>query len=157
MSQAEANLDDQMRTRITDEEAIDEYSKYMKEVKYVTLPARHYFWMTQFYLTILATFCIYFSAFLVTPIQVKTDNGVQEVTLIPADWNQSKVIFIFFWSGFYQQAEELSLSGGSFFSQYWAFFVLLYLLISEKLCQQWLTNRFRTTDALISQFKELTE
>lgn len=79
--------------------------------------------------------CIYISAFLITPSTAHNSK-----TLLPASWNENKVIFGLFWLGFYKQNGNSSvesmdieeMSGSSYFAPYWPYFVLLFILILEK-------------------------
>lgn len=99
--------------------------------------------------------CIYISAFLITQ-----STPTNPETLIPKTWNQNEVIFYFFWSGFYQQmdltdGEVIDLSGSSYFAPYWPFFVLLLLLIQEKICQMWLTDKYGTNTEMMEAFEKI--
>ena len=42
-------------------------------------------------------------------------------------------------------------------SDYYPFFILLVLLIMEKLCQLWLQNQFNTNQETISLFEKIEE
>lgn len=116
------------RLRITDEEALEELKRYEDEINLVTCEARKFYWIPQFTILVLALFLIYISVFIATP---PTKNST--VTLVPQS-NQKRIIFLFFFGGFYQsQQNTLSLENISS-SANWPFFVLLVLLIIEKFC-----------------------
>ena len=60
------------------------------------------------------------------------------------------MVFFLFFFGFYYNSE-----GSHFWNAVWPFYILLFLLILEKLSQTWLENKFGCDEAEIKLFKEV--
>ena len=134
--------------RILDEEAVEELKRYYEEIHGVTLSARTKFWIAQFSILVVAFVLIYVSIFIVTPA---TENS--DITLVPANY-ANKILFLFFFGGFYQEQGITSLETNRS-SEYWPFFVLMVLLVIEKFSTDWLSDRFGTDKLIISVFEEV--
>lgn len=116
------------RIWITDEEAIEEYKKYNEEIPAVTVEAREFYWTAQYAILVIANILLYFSTFIVT----KT-TPTNPATLVPDEY-KGQVLFIFFFSGFYTEADVSVISEVADTSNYWPFFTLLFLMVIEKWC-----------------------
>jgi hypothetical protein len=131
-----------------DQEAVVELNRYYEEINGVTLGARTKFWIAQFSILVAAFVLIYISIFIVTPA---SQNN--QITLVPAEY-ANKILFLFFFGGFYQEQNIESLETNSS-AEYWPFFVLMVLLVIEKFSTDWLSDRFGTDPAIISVFEEV--
>lgn len=92
---------------------------------------------------------IYVSVFIVTPT-----NSTNPETLVPSSMPRlkQKVVFIFYYCGFYNQPNVTNFTEGTDYGIYWPFYLLLVLITIEKLCEDWLKDKFGTNDAIIEMF-----
>lgn len=149
---AEINLQGPPRIRITDEEAVNEYEKYTREIFEVTNKVRSSFWIAEYTILVVANFMIYISVFIVTPT-----NPTNLETLVPSSRPilKDKVVFIFYYCGFYNQPNVTNFEESTDYGIYWPFYLLLLLITIEKLCEDWLKDKFGTNDEIIKMFVEI--
>ena len=103
-----------------------------------------------YYLILLCGFALsYFSIFIYLP----------DTTQVITPSQQSKAIFWFYFLGAFRQTNKIYrlTDRQEFFDQQYPFFILLVLLISEKIAQNWLLDKCSTTDEKIEHYKLIEE
>ena len=110
-----------MKIKLTDEEAITEFKTFYNNIDKVTVTMRHYFWVTQFILVMIAITMIYFFSFAQFWEASANFNPLSQETA-------NRVIFIAFFAGCYTD-----IVTNNYFKDISPFYAVLVLLIIEKL------------------------
>ena len=108
----------------------------------------------------MSIFFAYTSDFINAPF-TPTKTDIAPITIFQENSDlEKRVVFLYFWCGFLrEEVMDLDSSEDDFglLKVYYPFFILLIMLIFEKISQLWLFDKFGTTDKIINTWKELED
>jgi len=131
------------RLKVTDEEVLAEFSSFNAQIHKVSLKSRYFAWYSLMILVIVGLGLVYITSFahlyensdVVTPFSEHT---------------KQRMMFFFFWAGTYSDDRDASYAAGVY-----PYYILMLLLIAERLAQLWIEQRFGCDAALIRKFKQV--
>ena len=129
-----------MRLILTNEEVLSIFAQYKREIPKVILKPRYTLWLSYCVLTIMALLLIYISSF-----AHLYDTSEQESPL--SEKTKQKIVFLFFWMGVYADNDNVD-----YLATVYPFYLLLILLIIERLAQIWIDNKFGCDEELMHKF-----
>lgn len=122
------------------------------------LKGRKKYWLIEFILSIILMECVYLSGYInskyVTTWKEGPDDAFEVINFIPNAKTRNFIIFCAYWFGIYRAPEDdfKDFNDHSHIIYlFWPFYLMFILLIIERFCQFWLSDRFGCTDV------ELTE
>jgi len=77
---------------------MQEFANFRINVHKTSIETRHIFWVSQFGILIISIFFAYLSDFVTTAIQIQGTS----IYLINSETIRDKVLFLYFWCGFYR-------------------------------------------------------
>ena len=122
---------DVKRLIITDKEAIEEYALFKLDIHRVIMKTRYFYWVILMVLLSVALTLSYISTF-----EVYLFSGDQEELILSESLRQH-LVFLFFWGGFYCDNDRMSYEQTTY-----PFYILLTLVIAERIAQIWVKDRF---------------
>ena len=138
---------DELRLRITDEEAVEEHRIFKKEIGLMMLRTRYFYWVV---LMILLCFALTLS-------YVSTFEGVLESQAVEktASLSRQKAVFLLFWAGCFCDDKNDGDQDYSYVT--YPYYLLLLIVIFERLAQIWVQDRFGCSEEQIKIFKDIEE
>jgi hypothetical protein len=127
---------------VTDEEVTKEFDRFHGEIHQVSLKSRHFAWYSMMILLIVGLGLIYVSSF------AHLHETSSSSTSPFSEDTRKRLLFLFFWGGVYSDYDY-----GTYARSTYPFYILMLLLIMERLAQMWIENRFGCDEALIHKFK----
>lgn len=135
-----------VRVKVTDEEAIAEYKSFYNSIERVTVKNRHYFWVTQYVMIAVSITLIYCFSF------VEFWRNTYNSDPIFSSYVSNEIIFAAFLAGCYTD-----VSTNNYFQESSPFYVILVLLVFEKLAQCWLLDKFGLDEEIQRKFERMIE
>ena len=141
-----SELLDVKRLIITDEEAIEEYGKFKRQIHKVIMKTRYFYWVVLMVLLSMALTLSYISSF------EKYLFGDDSQKLIMSEETRKNLVFLFFWGGFYCDHDKMTYEETTY-----PFYILLILVIAERIAQIWVKDRFGCSPEQIEIFKDIEQ
>lgn len=130
------------RLNVMDTEVIKEIENFHKEIHQVSVRSRYFAWTSLMILLIVGLGLTYMSSF-AHLYEDTTESPFEEAT-------RQKLLFFFFWGGVYSDFDY-----GTYTSSTYPFYILLFLLIIERLSQIWIEDRFGCDEKVLRQFQSV--
>lgn len=132
------------RLNVMDDEVIKELDSFHKEIHQVSLRSRYFAWISLMILLIVGLGLVYISSF-ANLYESDIASPFEEST-------RQKLLFFFFWGGVYSD-----LDYDTYASSTYPFYIMLFLLIVERLSQMWIENRFGCDEKMLRQFRSIAK
>ena len=141
-----SELLDVKRLIITDEEAIEEYGKFKNHIHKVIMKTRYFYWVVLMILLSMALTLSYISTF---EMYLYSDDSQ---TPVMSEEARKNLVFLFFWGGFYCDHDKMTYEETTY-----PFYILLILVIAERIAQIWVKDRFGCSFEQIEIFKDVEQ